>query len=171
MRSRIRLRFLGRSPEKMKNRHLLLFALFASMFAGCDQLPVTAPPGDYDLEATSVTFTPKEVFVGDPVVFSKVISNVGKDAIPARSYEVDLYLEEDRISFDHATSMIPPGGNIPYGMAPGYHHWKPTKPGTYTYRFVVDERNRLAETNEGNNQIIGVITVKAKPKGESGPRD
>lgn len=137
--------------------------LTAGLLTSCDQLPVTAPPGNYDLEATSVTVEPTEIFVGDGVVFSKIITNKGKDAIPARSYEVDLYVEGEVVSFDHATSRIEPGLNVDYGMSSGFHHWKPTTPGIYKYRFIVDEGNRLVETDEGNNVISRFLEVKARP--------
>ena len=139
------------------------------LLASCDQMPVTAPPGNYDLEATSVTAAPKEIFVGNGVVFSKIITNKGQDPIPGRSYKVDLYVDQELVSFDHATSRIEPGLTVDYGMAAGHHHWKPTAPGVYKYRFIVDEENRLKETDENNNVISGVLTVKENPKGGSDP--
>ena len=111
--------------------------LVVALLVSCDQMPVSAPPGDYDLEATSVTIKPKEIFVGDGVVFSQVITNKGQDPIPARSYDVDLYVEQESVAFDHATSRIEPRRTTKYDMTPGHHHFKPTAPGVYKYRFIL----------------------------------
>jgi subtilase family serine protease len=148
----------------MKTYHYILS--YVVLLSGCDNYPVKAPPGGYDLEATSVTIKPKEVFVGDGVTFTQTVTNKGKDAIPARSYEVTLYLENKSIAFDRDTSRIEPDMSIIYDMSDGKHHWVPTIPGTYKFRLVADEKNTLLETNEGNNEITGSIIVKDKNEGE-----
>jgi len=143
--------------KEMKKYTLGLFSIV--LVTSCD---VKAPPGNYDLEATSVTVEPTEIFVGDGVVFSYIVTNKGTDTIPAGSYEVDLYLEQDSIAFDHDTPVLEAGLNVEYGMTDGAHHWKAAAPGTYKYRLIIDEENRLDETNEENNQVSGVITVKKR---------
>ena len=44
-------------------------------------------------------------------------------------------------------------------MSEGYYHFKPTEPGTYTYRWVLDKEDNLPETDETNNVIEGTIVV------------
>ena len=118
-----------------------------------------APEGNYDLVAVEVVHIPEEVVVGDGVVFVEHLANRGTDAIPPRTYRVDLYVDGERVSHDYGTGGLRPGGTSTYSMSEGYYHFKPTEPGTYTYRWVLDKENNLPETDETNNVIEGTIVV------------
>ena len=118
-----------------------------------------APEGNYDLVAVEVVYIPEEVAVGDGVVFVTHVANQGTDAIPPRTYRVDLYVDNERVSFDHGTGGLRPGGTSTYAIAEGYYHFEPTEPGTYTYRWVLDKEGNLPETDETNNVIEGTIVV------------
>ncbi len=118
-----------------------------------------APEGNYDLVAVEVVHVPEEVVVGDGVVFVQHQANRGTDAIPGRTYRVDLYVDDKRVSFDYGTGGLEPGGTSTYSMSEGYYHFKPTEPGTYTYRWVLDKEDNLPETDETNNVIEGTIVV------------
>ena len=139
-------------------RYLVLAVfLFASLaYAASLQ---EAPEGNYDLVAVEVVHVPEEVVVGDGVVFVTHVANRGPDAIPSRTYRVDLYVDGERVSFDHGTGGLTPGGTSTYAMSEGYYHFKPTEPGTYTYRWVLDKEDNLPETDETNNVIEGTIVV------------
>ena len=102
---------------------------------------------------------PEEVVVGDGVVFVTHVANRGTDAIPPRTYRVDLYVDSECVSFDHGTGGLRPGGTSTYSMSEGYYHFKPTEPGTYTYRWMLDKEENLPETDETNNVIEGTIVV------------
>lgn len=135
----------------------------AALSPSCDYFPPTAPPGNYDLAVSAFSHTPTEVTEGDPVSFTYKIVNKGSSTIPRKTYEVDLYVDGTRVSWDHATHDFAPGDTgATYSMSAGHHHWKPLKPGTYSYRLVLDERNRLKETDETNNILSGTIEVKPK---------
>lgn len=116
-------------------------------------------PAHYDMVAVSVVPTPSKIHVGDKVVFKHTVRNDGKDVVPVKAYEVDLYVDGTRVAFDHDTSAKGPEGETTYNMAPGSHHWQPAKPGKYRYRLIVDEANTLPETNEVNNTLEGDIEV------------
>ena len=118
-----------------------------------------APEGNYDLVAVEVVHIPEEVVVGDGVVFVQHQANRGTDAIPPRTYRVDLYVDDERVSFDYGTGGLEPGGTSTYSMSEGYYHFKPTEPGTYTYRWILDKEDNLPETDETNNVIEGTIVV------------
>ncbi len=117
------------------------------------------PEGNYDLVAVEVVHTPENVVVGDEVVFANHLTNRGTDAIPPRTYRVDLYVDGKRVSFDYGTGGLKPGGTSTYSKAEGYYHFKPTEPGTYTYRWILDKEDNLPETDETNNVIEGTIVV------------
>lgn len=146
------------------NPKLLPLTLLPILLTSCDFLNPnglkTAMPGNYDLYAESVTYSPTNVTVGTPVVFDKVVRNLGADPIKGGTYNVDFFLDGKNISFDHDTSTIDPGKEVSYSMAKGYHHFMPQKPGIYHYRFIVDKENNLPETDESNNIITGTIVVK-----------
>ena len=118
-----------------------------------------APEGDYDLEAVEVVHIPEEVVVGDGVVFVKYHANRGTDAIPPRTYRVDLYVDEKRVSYNDDTWGLKPGRSSISSRSEGYYDFKPTEPGTYTYRWVLDKEDNLPETDETNNVIEGTIVV------------
>ena len=118
-----------------------------------------APEGNYDLVAVELVHIPEEVVVGDEVVFVEHLTNRGTDAIPPRTYRVDLYVDVERVSYDHGTGGLTPGGTSTYAMPEGYYHFKPTEPGTYTYRWILDKEDNLPETDETNNVIEGTIVV------------
>ena len=139
-------------------RYLVLAVfLFASLaYAASLQ---EAPEGNYDLVAVELVHVPEEVVVGDGVVFVTHVANRGPDAIPPRTYRVDLYVDGERVSFDHGTGGLTPGRTSTYSIAEGYYHFKPTEPGTYTYRWILDKEENLPETDETNNVIEGTILV------------
>ena len=78
-----------------------------------------APEGNYDLVAVEVVHIPEEVAVGDGVVFVRHQANRGTDAIPPRTYRVDLYVDGECVSFDHGTGGLPPGRSSFYAIAEG----------------------------------------------------
>jgi subtilase family serine protease len=145
-----------------------LLVLLAGLILGmviyriCQRIRWTAPPGDYDLAVSGISHVPAEVKAGDKVTFTYGVANLGKDGIPPGTYDVDFYVDGKRVSFDHRSSGLVPGADhgSTYSMAEGHHHWQPAKPGTYRYGLVLDEKNRLKESNEGNNLAEGTIEVK-----------
>ncbi len=134
---------------------VFLFATSAYASPGLQE----APEGNYDLVAVELVHIPEEVVVGDGVVFVRHQANRGTDAIPPRTYRVDLYVDDERVSFDHGTAGLPPGRSSFYATAEGAYNFKPTEPGTYTYRWILDKEDNLPETDETNNVIEGTIVV------------
>ena len=137
----------------------LMLAVFLFALSACAAPLQEAPEGNYDLVAVELVHTPENVVVGDEVVFVNHLTNQGTDAIPPRTYRVDFYVDGERVSFDNGTGGLEPGGTNTYSKAEGYYHFKPTEPGTYTYRWVLDKEDNLPETDETNNVIEGTIVV------------
>ena len=158
--SRARRRLIRDVREEMNIPNAGLIAAILLVSCRNSGIPGRIDPAKpYDLEATSVTHRPTKVRVGDKVQFYKIVSNTGPTDVPQCTYDVDLYVDSTLVSFDHATSGIFSGLDSKYGIAAGFYHWKPTSPGTYQIRFVVDEHNTLPETDEGNNVITFPIVV------------
>ena len=139
-------------------RYLMLAVFLFAPLAYAAPL-LEAPEGNYDLVAVEVVHIPEKVVVGDGVVFVRHQANRGTDAIPPRTYRVDLYVDDKRVSFDHGTAGLPPGRSSFYAIAEGAYNFKPTEPGTYTYRWILDKEDNLSETDETNNVIEGTIVV------------
>ena len=137
----------------------IVLAVFLFAPLACAAPLEESPEGNYDLVAVEVVHTPENVVVGDEVVFVNHLTNQGTDAIPPRTYRVDFYVDDERVSFDHGTGGLEPGGTNTYSKAEGYYHFKPTEPGTYTYRWILDKEDNLPETDETNNVIEGTIVV------------
>ena len=142
-------------------RYLMLAVLLFAPVAYADPLE-EAPEGNYDLVAVELVHIPEEVVVGEGVVFVEHLANRGTDAIPPRTYRVDLYVDGKHVSLDHGTGGLEPGGASFYSISEiseGSYHFKPTEPGMYTYRWVLDKEENLPETDETNNVIEGTIVV------------
>lgn len=141
---------------KKRSMHHACLLLAMLLLPACQR---KAPPGNYDMVAEAVTVRPVVVHVGDKVVLDHRVRNLGKDTVPGKTFNVDLYVDGKQVSFDHGTFDLGPGQKNDYGMAAGYFHWQPTKVGKYRYRLVVDELNNLPETDEKNNVLEGDIEV------------
>lgn len=139
-------------------RYLMLAVFLFASSAYASPLE-EAPEGNYDLVAVELVHIPEEVVVGDEVVFVQHLANRGSDAIPGRTYRIDLYVDDERVSYNYSTRRLRPGGTSTYSMSEGYYHFKPTEPGTYTYRWILDKEENLPETDETNNVIEGTIVV------------
>ena len=140
-------------------RYLMLAVLLFAPLACAAPVLHRALEGNYDLVAVKLSITPEKVVVGDEVVFHQYLTNRGTDAIPPATYRVDLYVDGKRVTFDYGAAGLEPGQDNVYSMAEGYYHFKPTRPGTYTYRWILDKEDNLPETDETNNVIEGTIVV------------
>ncbi len=119
----------------------------------------SVPPGDYDLTGEVAQHSPGPIKSGDRVTFTYEVKNVGRSTIPAKSYDVEFYVDGRLVSFDRATSRIPAGESTTYSKAEGYYHVEGITPGKHAYRLMLDPRNGLAERDESNNVIEGTFKV------------
>ena len=140
-------------------RYFILAVLLFAPLACAAPVLHRAPEGNYDLVAVKLVHTPEKVVVGDEVVFHQYLTNRGTDAIPPATYRVDLYVDGKRTGFDYGAAGLEPGRDNIYSMIEGAYHFKPTKPGKYTYRWILDKEGNLPETDETNNIIEGILVV------------
>jgi subtilase family serine protease len=117
------------------------------------------PTGDYDLTGKVIKLSPNTINAGDRATFTYEVSNAGGSAIPAKSYDVEFYVDGKLVSFDRATSRIPTGKSTIYSKTEGYHDVEAITPGVHAYRLVLDPQNRLAERDESNNVIEGKFEI------------
>jgi hypothetical protein len=121
-----------------------------------------------DLVVDSVSWTPPTPHAGDEVTFSAVIRNQGTGPTPAGVvHGVGFFIDGlNEVSWsDNLTSSLAPGQTITATANEGplgKNTWTAT-PGTHTLTAWVDDVNRIAESNEQNNQLIATIAVQEQP--------
>lgn len=123
----------------------------------------TASGGTPDLVVTDITWTPANPAAGDNVTFSAVIKNQGNGATPAGTINgVSFLVDGTQVAWsDNNTSSIPAGGTITVtanGGPSGKAAWSASS-GSHTIMAWVDDVNRIAESNENNNQFTKNLTT------------
>ncbi len=125
---------------------------------------VPSPSGDYDLNALEVIYAPERIEVGNEVIFKAFYDNRGNTTVPKRSFHAELLINERRAFIDYEPGPVPKTMNmreiIPTAAGNFYQvGFKPTEPGTYHYKFVLDRADHLPETDERNNVVEGTFVV------------
>lgn len=161
---------------------VLLFSILSCQSTG---RIVSAPPGNYDLNAVGVIVEPEKIEVGNTVVFKAFYDNRGLTAIPKKSFHVELFVNGEREFFDYVPGPIKvyqadPAKVYQEPTSPEMLHYKimdstlwyqigfkPPEPGTYRYEFVLDRADDLRETNETNNVVEGTFVVVASGDGSN----
>ncbi|GAB4127448.1 MAG: hypothetical protein Fur0015_01060 [Ignavibacteriales bacterium] len=120
---------------------------------------ISQPKDIYDIKATFVKHSPK-ITLNKPVKFTYRIENCGEKEVPAKSYDVEFYVDNKLINWDYSTPKLKLINGIVDYSTEGKSKYVPKKLGKHTYKLVVDPKNKLKETNKGNNVIEGVFFVK-----------
>ena len=119
--------------------------------------------GQPDLVITNVTWSPPSPATGDQVTFSATVKNSGSAATPAGTivgiaFEVD---GQEVTWSDNVTTPLNPGESrtqTANGGKQGVSYW-PATSGAHTITAWADDVNRIAESNESNNQLNASMTV------------
>jgi len=126
---------------------------------------VTSVPGSGqpDLVVTDVSWSPANPAAGNAVTFSATIMNQGTAATPSGVIHGVLFsVDGTPVSWsDNSTASLAPGASrtvTANGGPSGSSTWTATT-GTHTILANVDDVNRIAESNEGNNTRSESITV------------
>lgn len=110
-----------------------------------------------DLIVTDISWSPAYPTVGDAVTFSATIQNVGTAATPdGVVHGIPFYVDGTAVSWsDTYTQSMAPGESViltATGGPAGTSTWTATE-GTHTVFAAVDDINRIAESDETNNQF------------------
>lgn len=124
--------------------------------------------GTPDLVVTDIAWSPGSPETGNEVAFSAVVKNQGTGATPAGTVHGVLFtMNGTSVSWsDNYTSSIAPGASVTLTATGGPNAkatWTATA-GTYTVRAIVDDINRIPESNENNNTFDKSITVNVPNK-------
>ena len=154
-------------------RILIALALIISQIYVYTPATEVKAAGAPDLIVTDISWSPANPVAGNSVVFSATIRNQGTGATQAGVINgVSFFVDGTQVSWsDTNTSSIPAGGSItvtansgPAGTA----SWNATT-GNHTIMAWVDDVNRMAETNEDNNQYSKSLTVLGNNQGGGTP--
>ncbi|MCL5024423.1 MAG: FG-GAP-like repeat-containing protein [Nitrospirae bacterium] len=120
--------------------------------AGADFMP-TYYAAVTDLEATNIEILPKDIYPGDNILITAMISNVGdtyQENVLAEIYVDDVKISSASVNVNfHAVSEI-------------QANWQATE-GNHSIRLVVDPQDAIIEQNELNNTISVNRTVSYPP--------
>ena len=126
--------------------------------------PASAP---CDLIVTAVSWTPANPAAGQAVTFSATIQNQGGTATPGGIIHGVLFTVDGApVNWsDNNTASLAPGATrvlTANGGPGGSSTWTATA-GSHTILANVDDINRIAESNEGNNTLSAPLTVTSLP--------
>jgi CARDB/Right handed beta helix region len=132
-----------------------------------DKLDLTASAGPPDLVVTHLTWTPSHPAAGQAVSFTATIRNQGTGASPAGIiHGVSFTVDGVQVGWsDTHTSSLAVGASVSLTASSGT--WSAVS-GTHTVMANVDDINRMAESNEGNNTLSASLSVSAGPGLASG---
>ncbi len=122
----------------------------------------TAASGMPDLIVTDISWEPANPGAGNRVTFSATIKNQGTKATAAGVINgVSFLVDGTQVSWsDNNTSSIAPGSSVTVTAngGPAGSAWT-AAPGSHTVTAWVDDVNRIAETDETNNQFTKTISI------------
>lgn len=125
-----------------------------------------SPSNQPDLTITNVNFSPATPHVGDEVSFSVDIKNVGTAATPTGAgifLGAGFKIDGAWVTWnDTNTASLAPGATItltPSRQDGGKTTWTATQ-GSHTLTTIVDNINKIAESNEANNENTKTINVE-----------
>jgi regulation of enolase protein 1 (concanavalin A-like superfamily) len=127
-------------------------------------IPVGGPP---DLIVTGITWAPTSPVASQAVTFSAVVKNQGTGPTPAGIIlGVSFWVDGTQVSWsDTNTTALAPGASrtlAANGGPGGLSTWTATA-GAHSVLAFVDDVNRIAESNETNNNFTNSVTVTVLP--------
>lgn len=126
----------------------------------------TATSGSLDLVVTDISWSPASPSAGNAVTFSATIKNQGTGAKAAGVINgVSFLVDGTQVSWsDNNTTSIAAGASITVTAngGPSGSTWAATT-GSHTVTAWVDDVNRIAESNESNNQYSETLTTGGAP--------
>ncbi len=114
---------------------------------------------EYDIKAAFVKLNPEIVTLNNPVSFHYRIENSGKRSVPAKSYNVEFYIDDKLINYDYVSAKLNAKNGIIEYTTKDDSRYIPKKLGKHTYRLVIVPKEILKNENSANNIIEGSFFV------------
>lgn len=133
-----------------------------------DKTIAVGTPSMADLVVTDISWSPAAPITGDEVIYKATIKNQGTGASPAGVIHGVVFIVDGTTAAwsDTYTSSIPAGASVTVTAngGPGSKAAWTATTGTHTVRAMVDDINRIAESDENNNTLDKSITVNLPSK-------
>lgn len=118
--------------------------------------------GTYDLRCAGVTLQPNPIRVGEPVTVSCLLENTGDTQVDGYMYSLQLFVDDQFVLRSSSAVDIAPGQQSPFTVDKDHGSFQIHKPGTYTYKVILDAEHRVTEIDESNNIFQGEFKVLPK---------
>lgn len=113
-----------------------------------------------DLAAELVRIEPPFPRVGEEIVFTYRVNNVGQTIAPPRCYSVELAIDGKVVNSTWSSPHpIKPGSYSEFSKASGFYDFRATKPGRVEYTITVQPSFYFKDSNPGNNRRLGTFDV------------
>lgn len=114
-----------------------------------------------DLRAVVKDISPLNPKVGDKVIVTYQVVNVGPSTVSPGAYTVRLEMDGDLLSFDNAGNSHPiqSGSAVEYKKKQG-SGYRLTKSGEIPYKLTVKASLFFRDSNESNNTLSGLLKVQ-----------
>ncbi|MCL6448304.1 MAG: hypothetical protein K6U04_09185, partial [Armatimonadetes bacterium] len=140
-----------RTRTKAVTSFILVLILAAGLFTPWAGMPQARAAGDGpDLAVDSIA-APETILAGHEVTVTASVYNTGN--VPAEEFAVTLFAGQEEIQ-SKTVSSVYAGETAEVTFA-----WAPAQPGEYVLRVLADSSNRVAETDETNNELTKEVTV------------
>ena len=114
-----------------------------------------------DLMVVAVTWSPEQPAAGQPVTFTAVVRNAGTEATPEVTHQVGFAIDGTPATWSSSGSTpLAPGEERSYSAdgGPAGPTWT-ALPGEHELQTYVDDVDRIAETDDGNNIMTVTLTI------------
>ncbi len=138
---------------------LSLITVLLILFVVLNTNIISEQKEESDIKAVYVKHSPEKITLQNPVVFIYRIENCGKKEIPAKSYDVEFYVDNKLINFDYTTPKLKVKGYTIYSTEKE-SRYIPRVIGKHIYKLIIVPKNRLKELNKKNNIIEGSFIVE-----------
>jgi hypothetical protein len=116
---------------------------------------------------TGIAWSPSSPVNGDPVTFSATIKNQGNGVTPANIiHGVSFWVDGTQVSWsDTSSNSLAAGASrtLAVNSGPGGSSVWTATAGSHSVRAFVDDINRIAESNETNNNLTNTVNVATLP--------
>jgi hypothetical protein len=149
----LHLMFWNMNKEKQISAFLVATLIYAGIAFG----------QTYSLTCKSIFIDPDPVYVGDKVVFTYTIGNIGTNAVIGGTYEIEFYIDDQMVSFDHGTLTLYSRGENTYSMSDGYWNWIANKAGPHTCHVNIVPKKTLNQSKKYDNITTKSFIVHTNP--------
>jgi CARDB len=113
-----------------------------------------------DLAVKEVSYQPLKPKVGDEVVFTYEVTNLGPSEAPKLGYKVTFTIDGEMVGLDAEAGPLAATKSYSYSKEKPYFHLKAKKKGKYPYEVKITMAAGQADPDLKNNVLKGYLIVE-----------